>query len=135
MLEYPINIRRFFLNIVGGLSLVLGVIGIVVPLLPTTPFIILASACFMRSSPRFHRWLHQHPTLGPMLDNWHQHRGVTRKVKQRGAFMIVLSFSFSIWVIPHLWLNAALLIFMFVLLAWFIRLPVIESLDGTKESH
>ncbi|MGF1695969.1 YbaN family protein [Vibrio lamellibrachiae] len=135
MSEFTINIRHIFLNIVGGLSLLLGLLGVIVPLLPTTPFIILASACFMRSSPRFHQWLHQHPTLGPILINWHQHRGVSLKVKQRGAVMIILSFSFSIWVIPHVWLNAALLIFMFVLLAWFIRLPVIESLEGTNESH
>ncbi|WP_295895949.1 YbaN family protein [uncultured Vibrio sp.] len=129
------NIQRLTLNIVGGLSLVLGIIGIVLPLLPTTPFVLLASACFMRSNPRFHQWLHQHPSLGPVISNWEKHRGVTRKVKQRGVVMIVLSFSFSIWVIPHVWLNAALLLMMFVLLAWFIRLPVIESLAGTKESH
>ncbi|WGV99473.1 YbaN family protein [Vibrio sp. YMD68] len=135
MSELTINIRRIFLNIVGGLSLFLGLLGILLPLLPTTPFVLLASACFMRSSPRFHQWLHGHPTLGPILTHWHQHRGVTLKVKQRGAVMIVLSFSFSIWVIPHVWLNAALLIFMFVLLAWFIRLPVIESVADNKETH
>ena len=65
--------------------MILGIAGIVLPLLPTTPFILLASACFMRGSPAFHRWLHEHKTFGPMLENWHKHRAVTRKVKQRGA--------------------------------------------------
>ena len=117
------------------LSLALGIIGIFLPLLPTTPFILLASACFMRSSPRFHAWLHQHKTFGPILDNWHQHRAVTTKVKKRGAFYIVLSFTFSIWFVPHYWLKVMLLIMLVILLAWFIRLPVMEHLADSKENH
>ncbi len=117
------------------LSLVLGIIGIFLPLLPTTPFVLLASACFMRSSPRFHRWLHTHKTFGPILDNWHQHRAVTAKVKQRGAIYIVISFIFSIWVVPHFWLKIGLSIMLVVLLSWFIRLPVMEHLAPREENH
>ncbi|GAD65922.1 hypothetical protein VPR01S_02_01730 [Vibrio proteolyticus NBRC 13287] len=105
------------------------------PLLPTTPFILLSSACFMRSSPRFHRWLHTHPTFGPLLDNWHQHRAVTRKVKQRGALFILASFSFSIWFVPHLWLKMGLVIFLVLLITWFLRLPVHESVAKQEENH
>ncbi|MGD8170033.1 YbaN family protein [Vibrio sp. TRT 21S02] len=113
---------------VGGLSLCLGILGIFLPLLPTTPFLLLASACFMRSSPTFHRWLHQHPTFGPILDNWQQHKAVTRKVKIRGAAFIILSFSFSIWFAPHMWLKILLLALFVGVLSWFIRLPVMERL-------
>nr|WP_216612077.1 YbaN family protein [Vibrio sp. RE86] len=123
------------LNIVGMLSLILGVIGIFLPLLPTTPFILLASACFMRSSPKFHRWLHSHKTFGPILDNWHQNRAVTAKVKKRGAIWIVASFSFSIWVVPHFWLKIMLVVMLVVLLSWFIRLPVTEYLADSEENH
>lgn len=120
---------------VGMLSLALGVLGIFLPLLPTTPFIILASACFMRSSPAFHSWLHQHKMFGPILDNWHRHRAVTRKVKIRGALCMALSFSFSIWVVPHDWLKIMLLMMLVVMLTWFIRLPVIEYLADSEENH
>lgn len=117
------------------LSLVLGIIGIFLPLLPTTPFILLASACFMRSSPVFHRWLHQHNTFGPIITHWHQHRAISRKVKARGAVCMVLSFSFSIWIVPHFWLKIGLVVMLVVLLSWFIRLPVIEHLADSEENH
>jgi uncharacterized membrane protein YbaN (DUF454 family) len=50
----------------------------------------------MRSSPRLHRWMHQHPTLGPLLTNWYEHGAVTKRVKSRGVLFILLSFSLSI---------------------------------------
>ncbi|EPN8461219.1 hypothetical protein AUQ44_04370 [Vibrio cidicii] len=134
MLESIIRIRRFLLNIVGGLSLCLGIAGIVLPLLPTTPFILLASACFLRSSPRFHYWLHSHKTFGPILTNWQQHRAVTPQVKKRGALFILISFAFSIWFAPFLWLKIALMCGLIVLLSIFVRLPVIGSVDECRES-
>ncbi|MDC5703660.1 YbaN family protein [Vibrio europaeus] len=128
-------IRRLFLNFVGVLSLILGFIGIFLPLLPTTPFILLASACFMRSSPKFHRWLHQHKIFGPILTNWHQNGSVTAKVKKRGVICILISFAFSIWVVPHFWLKIALVLMLIILLSWFIRLPVTEYLADREENH
>lgn len=133
--EFSINIRHFLLTVVGGLCLLLGVIGIFLPLLPTTPFILLASACFLRSSPRFHAWLHQHQTLGPILDNWQQHGAVSRQVKQRGCLWIILSFTFSIWVVPHFWLKIMLFTMLVVLITWFIRLPTHEQVANQQENH
>lgn len=115
--------------------MILGIAGIVLPLLPTTPFILLASACFMRGSPAFHRWLHEHKTFGPMLENWHKHRAVTRKVKLRGAVFIVLSFTVSILVAPIVWVKIALLVMLIVLLSWFMRLPVTELVADREENH
>ncbi|HFQ5378163.1 TPA: YbaN family protein [Vibrio vulnificus] len=129
-----IHIRRLFLNIVGGLSLCLGIAGIVLPLLPTTPFILLASACFLRSSPRFHHWLHSHKTFGPVLDNWQQNRAVTRRVKQRAILFILLSFSVSIWIAPLMWLKIALMFGLIVLLGIFVRLPVSDSVAARRET-
>ncbi|AYO19139.1 DUF454 domain-containing protein [Vibrio owensii] len=134
-MESTIRIKRYFFNIVGGLCMILGIAGIVLPLLPTTPFILLASACFMRGSPAFHRWLHEHKTFGPMLDNWHKHRAVTRRVKQRGAIFIVLSFTVSILVAPIIWVKIALLVMLIVLLSWFMRLPVTELVADREENH
>ncbi|MGR5193112.1 YbaN family protein [Vibrio rotiferianus] len=127
--------KRYFFNIAGGLCMILGIAGIVLPLLPTTPFILLASACFLRGSPAFHHWLHEHKTFGPMLENWHKHRAVTRKVKQRGALFIVLSFTVSILVSPIIWVKIALLVMLIVLLSWFMRLPVTELVADREENH
>ncbi|WP_428771619.1 YbaN family protein [Vibrio sp.] len=120
---------------IGGLCICLGLLGILVPLLPTTPFLLLASGCFMRSSPRFHRWLHQHPTFGPILTNWHQHRALNAKVKRNARWMIVISFTFSILIVPFIWLKVTLFLFLIILLWWFNRIPVIEHLADQQENH
>ncbi|WP_394240076.1 YbaN family protein [Vibrio astriarenae] len=129
------KVKQLLWNLAGGLCLLLGAIGIFLPLLPTTPFVLLASACFMRGSERVHRWLHQHSTFGPILDNWHSHRAVSRQVKRRGAVLIVLSFCFSIIVVPKLWLKVMLIAFMCALLSWFLRLPVMESVAENQENN
>ncbi|GEM74395.1 inner membrane protein [Vibrio sagamiensis NBRC 104589] len=115
--------------------MILGILGIVLPLLPTTPFILLSSACFMRGSPKLHQWLHQHRIFGPILENWTQHRAVTSKVKQRGAIFIILSFTVSIYVAPLMWVKIMLSGMLIVVLIGFIRIPVIEPVDDSKENH
>ena len=113
----------------------LGIIGIFLPLLPTTPFVLLASGCFMRSSPKFHQWLHQHRTFGPIIADWQQHGAVTTKVKIRGAVCMLISFALSIAIVSYFWLKIALLLMLVILLSWFIRLPVIEPLADSQENH
>ncbi|MGR5235439.1 YbaN family protein [Vibrio alfacsensis] len=134
-MESTIRIKRYLFNIVGGLSVLLGIAGIALPLLPTTPFMLLASACFLRGSPAFHQWLHKHKTFGPLLTNWHKNRAVTREVKARGVIFIALSFVISIFVAPYIWLKFVLLVMLIVLLGWFIRLPVIELVADREENH
>jgi len=70
---------RWILCGVGWLSVALGLIGAFVPLLPTTPFLLLASWCFSRSSPRFDRWIRDHRLLGPFLN--YRRTGLTRRAK------------------------------------------------------
>ncbi|EAS43807.1 DUF454 domain-containing protein [Photobacterium profundum] len=128
-------IKRTLLITIGWICVVLGVIGIFLPLLPTTPFLLLASACFMRGSPRLSRWLHQHPHFGPILNNWHQHRAVSAVVKRRANISIVLSFAFSIYIVPLLWHKMMLIVIAATLLIWFNRLPVMESVATTQEKQ
>ncbi len=65
-----------------GLACVgIGTVGIFLPLLPTTIFLIIAAWAFARSSPRLHHWLYNHPRFGPMLTNWYEHRVISRRAK------------------------------------------------------
>ncbi|WP_120510392.1 YbaN family protein [Photobacterium salinisoli] len=129
-------IWRTLLLVSGWCFVTLGVLGIFLPLLPTTVFLLLASACFMRGSPRIHSWLHNHPKLGPVLDNWHQHHAISRSVKRRANLTITLSFAFSILIVPVSWVKALLFVIAIVLLIWFNRLPVRETeCSGRGESR
>ena len=67
--------------LIGLTSLVLGIVGIVLPLLPTTPFVLLSAYCFARSSPRLHDWLLAHRLLGPLITDWRLHRAIAPRAK------------------------------------------------------
>ena len=87
---------RGFLLVAGFLSLVLGVIGIFLPLLPTTPFVLLAGWCFLRSSGRFHDWLMNHPKFGPGIIAWRERRTIPVAAK-RLAILTIGSSLVVIW--------------------------------------
>lgn len=65
----------------GLLALVLGAAGAVLPLLPTTPFVLLAAYCFAKSSPRLHNWLVNHRLFGPLIENWERHGAISPRAK------------------------------------------------------
>src|SRR5262245_44760765 len=75
----------------GFICVTLGVIGIPTPLLPTTPFLLLAAFCFARGSERWHRWLISHPTLSPYILAFRDRRGLTRAQKLRIAGLLTLT--------------------------------------------
>lgn len=79
----------------GLLSLVLGILGAFLPLLPTTPFLLLAAGCFFRSSPRFHDWLVSHPRLGQPLKDWESEGAISKRAKTVSLAMILGSL---IWI-------------------------------------
>ena len=85
MNKHPV--RKWFLVSVGILSVAIGAIGIVVPLLPTTPLLLLAAACFVRSSDRLYSWLIGHRLFGSYIRNYREHRAVTWQTK---VFTLVL---------------------------------------------
>jgi uncharacterized membrane protein YbaN (DUF454 family) len=87
---------RVILLSIGIVSLVLGFLGLFLPLLPTTPFVLLSAWCFMRSSPRFHTWLLNHRTLGPLHADWVKRGAIPRSGKKIAIGMILLSLT-SIW--------------------------------------
>jgi uncharacterized membrane protein YbaN (DUF454 family) len=85
--EKPERRMKIFFTAAGVLFLVLGLAGIPIPVLPTTPFLLLASFCFFKGSPRFHHWLNTHPVFGPRLERFHR-EGMTAKQKA-GVYLLV----------------------------------------------
>lgn len=88
--------QQTFLFVLGWISLILGIIGIFLPLLPTTPFVLLAAACFSKSSTRVHQWLLNRPHLGKMVSDWEQKGSISRKAKYLATIMITLLFSYTL---------------------------------------
>ena len=108
----------------GWLFVIIALMGVVLPILPTTPFLIVALACFARSSNRFHQMLLNNRIFGEGLRDWEQNKIVRRKVKIRATCLIVLTFLVSMWMVyPKLHLDLMLLGFMIVLLVFIWRLP------------
>ena len=109
--------------LVGGfVCLLTGIIGIVLPLLPTTPFVLLAAFCFSRGSARFEQWLLQHPRFGPMVRDWRANRAVPLRAKQLATVTMVLGAGAAWWVLPLklCWIPGA---FCTVVAIWLWRLP------------
>ena len=124
--------KRWCLMALGWLAFATGIVGIVLPLLPTTPFMLLAAALFARSSPRFHGWLLAHPWFGPPILDWQQYRGIRRHARRRAIICILISFSVSLLVVPLPWVRWLLVVIMVILLTWLMRLPVLEPVAMKK---
>jgi uncharacterized membrane protein YbaN (DUF454 family) len=90
-------IARLVLNIIGSLSLGLAILGIFLPLLPTTPFLLLASACYLRGSERLHRWLMNNRVLGEYIRNFQERRGIPLRAKVVTIALLWASVLFSIY--------------------------------------
>jgi uncharacterized protein len=77
--------------VTGILAMALGLLGIVLPLLPTTPFLLLAAFCFARSSPALHDWIVHHPRLGPPVRDWRNHGAISRRAKILAMAMLAFA--------------------------------------------
>ncbi len=105
-------IKRAVWLVFGLLALLLGVIGIFLPLLPTTPFILLAAFCFSRSSQRLHQWLLQHPLFGVLIQDWQQHGVIRTKTKWLTTITMLVFVSY-----PLVFLTFSILIKIFVVVS------------------
>ncbi|MBA4262731.1 MAG: DUF454 domain-containing protein [Comamonadaceae bacterium] len=115
---------RILLWLVGSVSLVLGLIGVVLPGLPTTPFVLLATACYAKASPRLHAGLLNHRLTGPMLRDWERHRNLTRRTKTIAVVSMLVMVSFSIWSFRDRLIVQAALVVLGAVGAWVVlRIP------------
>lgn len=118
----PVRSRalRYLLLAVGWLSLALGVIGIFLPVLPTTPFLLLSAACFVRSSRRVYLWLVGHPRLGPWIAEYLDGKGLPLKAKVYAIMLMWAGIGFSCYLVPLIWargfmLASAVLVSLYIL--------------------
>ena len=83
--RFTVDLLRAAWFVVGLAAVLLGGLGVVLPLLPTTPFVLLAAFAFARSSRRWSAWLHAHPVFGSLIGNWRQHGAISRRAKILGV--------------------------------------------------
>jgi len=114
------KVKHYLLICLGWFFVILGAIGIVIPLLPTTPFLILALACFAESSPRFHKMLLNNKWFGPPLAQWENTHTVQKKLKFKAMGLIIATFGISIVILSsRIGLQLMLVCFGLILL-WFV---------------
>lgn len=122
------QILSWLLIFIGWLSVCFGVLGIFLPLLPTTPFLLLAAACFVRSSPRFYQWLVEHPKLGGYILHYLNGEGLPKRAKIITIMMIGATMSLSAWlVVPNIWGQMTLLFIGVCVSVYIWRLPTLEQ--------
>lgn len=93
----------FLYKALGIFFLSLGTLGVFLPVLPTTPFLLLAAGCFARSSDKWHQWLLANPTFGPVIRDWNEKKCMSCKAKTMAVLCIILFGGYSVlFVIPVL---------------------------------
>lgn len=95
----------------GTVALALGVVGIFLPLLPTTPFLLLAAALYFRGSERLYNWLLQHKHLGPYIRNFREHKAIPLRVKIVSVSLVWITLLYcSLAVVPQVWMKILLIL-------------------------
>ena len=116
------------LKIAGTLSLIIGGVGIVLPLLPTTPFLLLAAACYARSSESGYRWLLCNRWFGSYIRNWHEGRGIPMKAKVLSIAFLILTIGYSAaFVVPFFIGKVGLILIAICVVMHILSFPTLEQ--------
>lgn len=122
------SLARWLLVVVGTLAVALGVVGIFVPILPTTPFLLLAAFCYARSSERFYRWLLSNPWFGSYLRNYREGRGMAPRDKLLTLTALWLAIGSSVaFAVPSPWGKAALTLIALAVTTHLARIKTLRS--------
>jgi uncharacterized protein len=127
----PMQGKRILYLLLGWFSLISGIIGIFLPLLPTTPFVLLAAWCFSKSSKRFHSWLLNHKFFGPIVHDWQSSDGIPRRARNRAILFMWIGMTISMVVVSRFWATIGLLIIGLCVMTYLLRMPV-RSEDNDK---
>ncbi|NQY65174.1 MAG: YbaN family protein [Alteromonadaceae bacterium] len=116
-----------FYKIVGIFFVGLAVLGVVLPILPTTPFLLVAAGCFAKSSPRLHQKLLDNKVFGPMILDWQQHRTIPLKAKCIALTTIVLSVAWTCFVLNNIYIQATVVLLVLGPFIFLLRLPLSKT--------
>jgi len=97
------KIKRILALALGFIALGLGSLGLFLPLLPTTPFVLLAAMCFSYSSDRFYKWLKSNPIFAPYIENYMEKRGLTMAFKVKNIVILWISLAISMFILRNTW--------------------------------
>ncbi|MFD1337134.1 YbaN family protein [Oceanobacillus iheyensis] len=114
------SIKKAFLLIIGSISLGLGILGIILPLLPTTPLLLLSAACYIRSSDKLYQWLITNKYVGSYILNYRSGKGIPLKAKIIGVSLLWVSILYTIIFVVPLVIVKILLFLIASYFTWFI---------------
>ena len=95
--------------VIGLISLILGIIGAFLPILPTVPFILLSAYCFARGYPPLYHWLRDRSVFAASLQDWERERAISRASKRKSLLMMAVGFALALYAAPAVWLKIMLL--------------------------
>ena len=116
-------LKRKAYSCLAALFLVLGVIGIFFPVMPTTPFILVAAWAASKGSPKIHAWLYNHPQFSPILNTWNTRGAVPRRAKWLAAFMMTMSWLFMLFIGMPWWVPGIMATIFIAVLAFIFTRP------------
>ncbi|TGK01427.1 DUF454 domain-containing protein [Leptospira langatensis] len=123
------SIVRYLLVIVGTISLVLGIIGIFTPVLPTTPFLLLTAACYARASQKFYNWLMNNKYFGNFIRDWRIHKAIPLKAKIIAVASIVITMTISAIFAPIIYVRIGMAIIGICVIVYILRFPTKKKED------
>lgn len=133
MPKYPKKKTKLILCILGVISLCLGIAGIVLPILPTTPFLLLASFLFYKSSRKLHNWLENNRVFGEYIRNYRQYRAVKRRTKIISIVLLWVTLGISIYLVDVLYVRILLYVVGVGVTVHLILIKTLESVLAEKE--
>jgi uncharacterized membrane protein YbaN (DUF454 family) len=127
---------KIVFNLIGCVAVALGVLGIFLPLLPTTPFLLLASACFARASPRLHNYLQTNRVFGKYLRNYENGHGMPRRAKIWVLVFMWASMGYSIWRLDLPWARLLIVVTGLCVTLYLVRfVPTMQIADANERGN
>jgi len=122
------KVKRILFSVLGTIFLGIGCIGIILPILPTTPFLLLAAACYVRGSERIHRWMIRNRVFGEFIKNYMEGKGIKSRQKVITlAFLWVMIIFTTVYMIENMIVRILLLIIALTVSVHILKLPTFQS--------
>ena len=115
--------KVLLLKVIGLCFVGLAILGVVLPILPTTPFLLVAAACFAKSSPTLQKKLLANKVFGPLINDWQQHRTIPKRAKRIALLTIILSVSWSAYMLQNLLMTGLVILLVIGPFVFLWRLP------------